>query len=304
MSGSATTPPVEAGFLSGGEFGEWTPTAEEYFADSRYLNRSSLEVFRRSIPLFYRRYIARDLEPIPPSEAMALGSAVHVLLLEPHDANRVVVMPDFNARTIVGKEARAAFQAEHEGSIVLNAEQYELAWSMASAVGSNAMARRLLKAEGQTEIALRWADSRTGLPSKARVDKVIENSIEQGVGDSSDAVIIDVKTALDPFPNGWQKAVLNYGFHRQAAFYQRAWQTLHGQAPQVFFIVIGKSPPHESIVYELNESFLHLAREENARLMDELCTRLDTDDWSGRFTNGVVPLSPPSWAMRECSSSW
>jgi len=300
----AIEPQDEAGFLSGTDFTPWSPTTAEYHGDHRYLNRSALEVFRRSVALFHSRFIARNLPPSPPTEAMALGTAAHILLLEPQDSARVVAMPNFNLRTNAGKDARDAFQVEHEGSILLTAEQYETAWMMAAAVGSNEIARRLLKAQGKTEHALRWSDSRTGIPCKARLDKVIENSVHQGLGSSSNAVIIELKTAVDPFPQGWQKAAMNFGYHRQAAFYQRAWQILHGEVPQVLFIVIGKAAPHEVIVYELGEAFIRMAREENACLLDQLAERLDTHDWTGRFANGVVPLSPPRWATRESSSTY
>ena len=61
------------------------------------------------------------------------------------------------------------------------------------------------------EIAIVWDDPETGLRCKARIDFVSEYDGWTVVG--------DLKSSINAAPKQWARAVANYGYHRQAAFY-------------------------------------------------------------------------------------
>jgi len=65
--------------------------------------------------------------------------------------------------------------------------------------------------------------------------------------------IRDFKTTKDASPEACIRAVMNFGYDMQAAFYQDAWEAATGERRRFQFIFQEKSPPYDVSVVELHD---------------------------------------------------
>lgn len=282
-------PPRVSRDLSTATACEWVCTNDEYHADRSHISHSALDVFIQSPERYHAIYIAGTMQRRPATQEMLLGSAVHVRLLEPHRwYELVVVAPDVDRRTKAGKTTWEEFQLEAAGKTIITAEQAETVAAIESAVLRCDPARELLELPGRSEVSIRWEDDATGLPLKARIDRLAD-----------DGRIIDLKTAADPTPAGWSRSAANYGYHRQFAHYGAGRAAVHATDGPFVFIAIGTSPPYEVGVYELDDDAHELGRRQNAAALARLCRCLETDDWRSDWSKQVYRLALPNWVYSE-----
>ena len=117
----------------------------------------------------------RQSVPREQTDAMALGSATH-LLLEARikdDAKLaqagIAIMPDLNMRTNDGKAAYKVFVEENKGKLVLSAEDYDMARRMVDAVMLEPEVAGYFRG-GISEPSIFVDDAETGLLLKCRPD--------------------------------------------------------------------------------------------------------------------------------------
>jgi len=270
--------------------GLWECTDEVYFGDAEHVSASMLEIFRRSVPLFHDRFIGETIHAPEPTPAMRFGTLVHSAVLEPDTfADRYAVAPECDLRTKDGKATWAAFQAHAGDKELIDAESHALAWSMSAAVLKHSVAGELIRCAGRNEIACRWEDRFTGLPCKAKLDRLLP---EDG------GRIIDLKTAIDPSPEEWARQAFNLKYHHRAAHYLSGCEQL-GLAKRFTFVVVGKEPPHEVGVYELDPEALGMGFRQVRDLMTELQRRAASGDWTSRFASGIQTAFFPPWAYKN-----
>ena len=136
------------------------------------------------------------------TESMNFGSAVHKLILEPHDFNKeFAVMPKYDLRKTADKEAKTAFDAENQGKIYLSEDVFENA-SHCAAIAKE-IAGQFFK-DGIAEAS--FFSELDGVPVRCRPDYYIE----------SKGLIVDVKTTQDASPDGFLRSIANYGSSYQA----------------------------------------------------------------------------------------
>lgn len=265
--------------------GEWWDVKHaEYHADRTRDSHSSLELFRRSIPLYHA--VRTGLIVQEPTEDMVFGTAFHLMLLEPDRWDQeAAVAPQVDRRTKVGKAAWEEFQAQAEGKLVVSLDDYDRLRKMTTAALQNPWARRLLEEEGRTEAACQWEDPETGLPLKTLFDRIL------GSG-----VILDVKSAADPTPEVWPASAARYGYHRQSPFYQdAAWEVMALENADFVFLVVGKAPPYETVLYSPDFSTDDAGRQENRAILNELAERRRTGNWTSRSHGQIETFSLPRW---------
>jgi hypothetical protein len=193
-------------------------------------------------------------------------------------------------RTTKGKIAWDLFAEENNGKILLRPDEAETLSAMAEAVRSNPTTRDLISTDGMAEMAYRWQDESTGLWCKAKADLITSD------------FILDLKT-IDRIEN-WPKAVANFGYHRQQAFYQSGDEHVtrhygHGdKAKEFVFVVVEKEPPHEAAAFVLTSDAVGLGRAENLDAMIELSDRIKRNDWKSRYYHRITETSLPRWAMK------
>ena len=209
-----------------------------YFSDAS-LNASTIKACVASLnPLAIVSQKGRVARANPPkaSAALVTGSAAHALILEGEKvyAARYAVMPGVDRRTKDGKAEIAAWLLDNSNKTGITEAVDKQVRAMGAAVRSNTDARRLLR-NGKAEQGIFWTDRTTHVACKAKLDYV-----------TPEGVVVDLKTCGDATEDGFSRAVANFRYHVQAAFYRRAYREFFGgDLPAFRFIAVEKTAPLE-----------------------------------------------------------
>ncbi|MBN1851104.1 MAG: PD-(D/E)XK nuclease-like domain-containing protein [Pirellulales bacterium] len=231
---------------------------------------------------------------------MRLGSLVHCGALEPLAiAQWYAVMPAFEldaenqtkdgkptqskATTYYRDKAAQFAEANRNKEIVTQAE-YDNLVGLVRSLASNERAIEYLGSEGPVEVSIVWEDHNTGLLCKARIDKWQRDKQR----------FCDLKTCRDPLK--FNRAIADYGYHRQAAFYQmglhavlkdiRLWQTPH-------LVAIEPAEPWGVRAAPVHEEWLVIGREEVNRARKLIAEAKERDEWPGY--DSPDHWLPPGW---------
>lgn len=229
--------------------------------------------------------------PGEPSPAMVNGTLVHCALFEPDtlDARYVVKPEGMSFSTKDGKAWRA-----EQTRIIVDVEQ------MAAARAQSARLRALpelgaLLADGIGESSAFWIDEKTGELCKCRPDWT------SPAGDG--VVIVDGKTCQDASPEGFGRAIWNYRYHLQAAWYADGYERATGTKVHGFvFAAVESSWPHQAAAYMLDDLVLDAARRENRRLLDIYAECKRTGVWPG-YAPSISLITLPAWANRQLENA-
>jgi hypothetical protein len=195
----------------------------------------------------------------------------------------------YSRRGAAWTEWKERTELEHPGARLLKQDEWE------SDVQPYLLARdqlrehgRALKLlDGQRHVVLTWEDEATGMPCKCQLDTV-----------STWNVLTDLKTAQDASPEAFGKAIWNFGYHLQAAWYRRAWQRLTGDLLPFTFVVVQTKPSYFCETYDLSPTWYQMADTQLARAMRRLTESYDTNQWHSASFGRVTTLEPPPWAVK------
>lgn len=252
---------------------EWECDSATYHAATQWVSHSSLEVFRDSPRLYEGRFVTKTIPHPEPTEALLLGTWLHMAVLEPWEFD---VLP--NQKLLAPERKRLA-----------------LSTAMRDAVLSHPIARRLFEADGPVEHSIVWPDSETGLQCKCRRDKVCRLA-------DGRTVIPDLKSAISSRPEDFSKQCVNFGYARTADWYLTGHHELTGELAAYVFVVVSKSPPHEVAIYELDEEAVKLGARQNRIALNKLARCFQTGDWAAEHEKQITSLSLPRYAF--LSSEW
>ena len=266
----------------------------------RALSNSSLSVLKRSPTEFYKRFVTEDPKErmtVEESDAMLLGSAVHMLALEPDefdDKYRIETGP-INASTgrPYGRESKK-FEAwldramYEDARIILLQEEFAESLAIARAFQAHPtiVAIMALKAEKlfESEYAMEYEANNGKVDLKCKIDFVCP----------SERLIIDLKTTSDPSPYAWSWSAEDFGYHRQAAIYSDAMEAKYGEPFRFLFGVVRSKQPHEAAVYELDAESINRGRSEYEALIEEYIDRKAKNDWLSDWQRSVFPINVPT----------
>jgi len=213
--------------------------------------------------------------------AFDFGSALHKLVLEPNEFNEeFAIAPDLPKNTKAGKEAYKKFLEEVGDKTVITSTEYKQIELMTKNV--NAIAGGLLQG-GKAETS-HFVTDKDGIVRKCRPDYYNEDL----------GLVIDVKTSKDSSIYGFKKAIYEYRYHRQAAWYLDTLQLNNKNASRFIFIVVEKTAPYMVSVYELNQEAIEKGREDYQRLLSEYVEYLET-----KKAKVVKDIGLPEWAKEE-----
>jgi len=269
--------------------GFWAVTDEEYFADTKHVSNSALKCFSASVPRYYQTYITREIRR-EESDALRLGKAFHLMVLEPSKAlDCIARAPLVDRRTIAGKAAWVDFVKSSAGKTILTDDEYDLLTAMRDGILTNPTTREILETPGMIETAFRWKCEDSGLWCKGKTDLVTTD------------FIVDVKT-IDSLEN-WSKHVANYGYHRQQAFYQSGDQHIErfygrDSRKEFVFVVVEKQAPFEAAAFTLSPETVGAGRDENLNALLELANCMKKNNWKSRYYHRITETSLPRWAMK------
>lgn len=233
-----------------------------------------------------------DEHPSPPTEAQLTGRVCHTATFEPHRFDELYVAHDKpDCRTKKGKEewAELTAQADESGKTIITMRDYNLACWTRDAVRAHPAAAELLVHDGDAEVSAVWygAGEHAAEPYKARFDWLPK----------SHAFIFDLKTARSVEPHAFQRAVLSYGYHVQAAMYLCGYEMATGNECATFYIVaVEKHPPNVVSVFKLDDSLLDDGRDIINCGAEEIVRCRRENHWPG-YSDKLETLTLPEWAQ-------
>lgn len=248
------------------------------------------------------KYLHGKSHPKDPTPAMRLGTLVHTAVLEPELLeSSVVVMPDDAPARPTSRQRFAkkpspetvaacmwwdAFEQETLGKDIINADERSLLDAMHDAVRAHRAASGLLTKGGNTEASCFWIDEATGVKRRMRADRLVARM----------NLILDLKTGIDVSPDGFARAVANFGYHRQAAYYIDGMRAVTGEDWRMAFVGVEKDAPHLVAVYVLTDAAVEQGRQENAAGLATAARCIESGEWPG-YSDQVVALDLPRWAQ-------
>lgn len=271
--------------------------AETYHANPAH-GASMLEDFRESRRMFYGRYVARTIPPKEATDAMQLGTLIHMAVLEPERfAETVVTMPnlylgeEWNWRKPAHREARDTIQARFasDGKICVELSDFETVAAVTKAVRENRYAHRLVNGQGQAEFSIFWNDAETGLDLKCRVDWFA-------------AIPVDIKTTNDPSPEEYARTCVKYGYHRKAAHYLAGIELFNDQPTPMVHLAVGTKAPHVVAAYEIDDrdgDNRSLGYRQWRQTLTDLARCYETGDWREPHEKQITSLRLPGWAFSQ-----
>ena len=270
-------------------------TNAEYHADYTHYSHSMLEAYYDDPQAYRDIFVTKTRPPKPPTEAMTFGSAVHSWVLEGIPPNKLygIVKPPLNPKT--GKpygtqtNAHANYMASLDPSReYLTKQQCVAVYRIRAQIEAHKRASRFLCAGGETEKVVRWTRD-GGTKCRAKPDRVVPPTKFGGL-----RVIADVKTAADPTLEGFIRATINFGYHRQAAWYLDYFAS-DPDPTEFVFIVAGSDEPYDVYVHELEESFIETGRRENIELLRRIKESIKTDVWTRPEQREINTILEPRW---------
>lgn len=261
-------------------------SAAEYRADPcelPSLSRSEAWLLASQCPAVYRQSLKQPYQPTP---AMDFGVAAHCYIFERHkfDALYTILPEGFDGRS---KEGRALSEAL-VGREKISAENGEKIKSMAHALWNHKFAGDAFR-NGQAEKTLIWRDEEIGVLCRARPDWLPQ----------SGSIIADYKTCRSVKPDDLRKAIYQYGWHFQAAWYMDGVKALGLiDRPSFVFICQEKEPPYLITAVSLSDAALAVAQMQIRRARELFKDCIRRNEWPG-YADDVVTLDLPPWAEKE-----
>lgn len=220
--------------------------------------------------------------------AFDLGTAVHTAILEPETFEGCVMRGPEDRRGNKWKDAEA--EAINSKRLLLTAGDYDAALAMREIVHASSTIRGIINGKAkQVEYSGFWNDAETGQLCRCRPD-LYRGDI---------GVMLDLKTTASAHPDDFAKAVINYGYHAQEAFYTDGYRTLGQEVGGFLFLVVEKTFPHVVKLYELPPSIVEEGRAICRKALDQYADCATRNVWPGYPGEEVTELKFKRWAYVE-----
>ena len=244
------------------------------------LSSSGCKTLITECPAIYR-HEQDNPEDDDPSNDMLVGSAAHVINLEPHLwATRVVIIDATDWRKKDAQEQKAA--ALIEGKVPLLKKQVDTVLAMQERfkqeVGDQLTA-------GRAEVSYLWEEYRRGVLMKGRPDWRADDG----------SLLVDYKTTTNVHPDALRARVFDNWHHVQAALYIEGHEVLCGRTPGWLWIAQATKPPYLVTVARPTNATLHIAMERADEAIRTYAECQKQGRWPS-YTDGVVKIEPTSRA--------
>tara|TARA_R110000787_G_scaffold204115_2_gene314662 strand:- start:1739 stop:2647 length:909 start_codon:yes stop_codon:yes gene_type:complete len=254
--------------------------------DGESLTRSQLYTFRKNPRDFYNRYVLGLAQPR--SKALVFGSAFHALTLEGREVFSKHFVPTFerpdapegeNANGYWRRKANAdeldglkhAWAQEHGHKDQLSASDLRMVEAMNEAAHDprNKLCSDLLTG-AKFEIVAEGIDYETGIPLRCKVDIW-----------TNQGFCCDLKSHSGDLGDSWDRAIMDYGYHFQAAFYRTCTST-----DRFPFLVVQKSRNPDVMVAQLDDEEAALGQKVLRSALDRFALCLDSHRAASKLDPG------------------
>jgi hypothetical protein len=242
---------------------------------------------------------AYEREQPRPSAAMEFGTAVHTLVLG--KGSRIAVVDAENWKTNAAKAA--AKEARSEGKIPLLSGDHLKAKAVADAVLAHPVAGKLFNPEfGDAERSIFWVDELTGVWLRSRLDW-----LPHPAAHGRRLVVGDFKSAASASKAAISKAVANYGYHIQNAFYSEAVRAMGlDEDPGFVFVFAEKEPPYPITLAQLDDDALMAGHAAMRRAIERYrdCTASGIWPAYSETPDVIETISLPRWAQMQAEEDY
>lgn len=220
------------------------------------------------------------------TKAFDVGHAAHKALLG-SGPEIVRIGADKWLTNAIKAEVAAVREA---GGVPLKPDDYDQVQAMVAALRAHPIAGALFDpAAGKAEQSLFWQDQSTKVWRRARLDW-LPHPLE-----NRRMIMADYKTCRSAAPMDLPRAVNDYAYHQQAAWYLDAVEALDLTDGAAFlFVFQEKTAPYLVTVVELSMEALHIGRLLNRHALELYKRCVDTDTWPG-YSDDVELLGLPPW---------
>lgn len=252
---------------------------EEYFAVDAASNSGLKLVLRSPAHFKYREPGTGD------TRAKQIGSAIHAAILEPEHFGKNYLVAESDDRVSAFYKGLAKDVGGHR---VLTRPEHRRIIGMQNAAYSNKRFAGYMNQPGRNELSVFSVDPETGVPVKCRFDRK---------GDSGWA--IDLKKCQDSRGDKFSKAISDYGYYQQVAFYQMVWSWETGEKIDDFpLVALEEDSPHGCILHDLDEVALELGRIHARKALNTYADCLSSGKWPAYADESEV-TSVTSWMANE-----
>lgn len=258
---------------------------KEYHAHSSFGSSQLKDIIRHPPALFHAKHIAKTLEH-KESDAMRLGSAVHSAFMEPEKFVGEFIVQSAEIKTRRG-EKWETFKAKHRDKTILTQAQGTEVSNIITSLNLNHGARGLLS-NALIENSIFWTDKETGLECRARPDIW-----------RPERYIADLKTCQDASPEGFSKAIYQFGYHISAALYLDGANQVGKEITDFIFICVETSAPYLTAIYSLSEEAIEIGRRDYREALRQLKQCIKADRWAGYNDDEPTEITLPQWVLNK-----
>jgi hypothetical protein len=267
--------------------------ASTYHARSA-VSSSGTNLFIRSPRLYEARYVlGQKIDEDRDTNAMDIGTAAHGWVLEPEKTPDCVSIVPAELLDRAGHRTTKDYKtwaAAQNSNVILTEAEWDRVRAMRRALYAHPIASEMIQNATRRELSIIWRCQHTGLERKARLDLLTRWNGRD--------LIADIKTASDHSPEAIGRAMANFGYARQAAFYQEAGEVAGFGTRPFVFIVVRSKPAHVVRVYEPHPKAMELARRQLRVALFEIAGGYASGDWSESGENFISLVDLPTWARR------
>ena len=250
-------------------------------------------------------------QPPEESEALKVGRAIHVAVLEPDDfeARYLVAgvcsaikkgdkLPCTNNGTVrsdgqwyCGTHARGLWP-DNDAPTVLPSKQYQTCVR----IRENMLARKatsgLIRAATMFEVSVVWVDEVTGVTCKARFDLLAP----------AFSCMADVKSTGDASKSAFEKSIDTYGYAKQGNLYLRGARTLGIAVEHYVMIAAEKEEPCAVADYRLLESALFAVDEDVTSLLKRYGECMASGEFPA-YPDVIEDISLPAYRLKQIADA-
>lgn len=232
------------------------------------IRRSDLWEIRKS-PAHFKANLETRKEQ---TRAMAYGSALHKLILEPMTFfDEYFIEGVYDKRTKLGKAQYEAEQKAHEGQTPITIEDMEKMQAMKTALFEHPGVSELLS--GTKEAPVFWTDRETGELCKIKPDCVTDL---EGL-----PMIVDYKTTTSCDYNDFYRSCKKYGYGFQAGMYTEGLECTNFQRYRFAFIAQETAPPYAVRIFYCDPEFVRQGQRQFHDLLRLYHNCKVSDVWPG-----------------------
>jgi len=264
---------------------------------SERVNWSRLKLIGKS-PAHYQHNI---LNPEEDKEAYVLGRATHHAIYEPELFRGSYVVWDGGRRAGPDWNGFVA-RAEAAAKTILTESQHEEALAIGRAVREGGMSKPWVS-DGKSEVTVLttltvdvpFTDPVTGEITIRTVAVKVKCRLDFLANAGS---LVDTKTCRDASREAFGKAVINYDYLGQAAFYTDLFRAATTKLLPYRIVAAEKKAPWVVQVYRVTPRQIGIGRDRYRELLVKLVLARDSNKWSG-YADEEVDLELPYWADPE-----